>query len=108
MVGSEAARAGRFPETGSGRRLDGRRDHDMATSSLPTPSTAAGAAPAAEHAGHPVSASPKLVLALASGASFLAVLDTTVVNVALPNLHSSFATASLPQLTWIITAYAVM
>ena len=38
----------------------------------------------------------------------LAVLDTTVVNVALPDMHSSFSAASLPQLTWIITAYAVM
>jgi EmrB/QacA subfamily drug resistance transporter len=59
-------------------------------------------------ASHTAGASPKLVLALASGASFLAVLDTTVVNVALPNLHTSFASASLGQLTWIITAYAVM
>ena len=86
----------------------------MATSSLPTPPTAAGAAPgapAAEHSAagaHSTGASPKLVLALASGASFLAVLDTTVVNVALPNMHTSFSSASLPQLTWIITAYAVM
>lgn len=84
---------------------------DMATSSLPNQSTAAPAGTAGSgvpDGRHAVRDSPKLVLALASGASFLAVLDTTVVNVALPNLHSNFATASLSQLTWIVTAYAVL
>ena len=52
--------------------------------------------------------SSRLVLAVASGATFLAVLDTTVVNVAFPSLRSDFSTEPLAHLTWVITAYAVV
>ncbi|MET8044399.1 MFS transporter [Micromonospora sp. NPDC005215] len=48
-----------------------------------------------------------LVLLLSSAATFLAVLDTTVVNIAFPDLHRSFTNASVALLTWVVTAYAV-
>ncbi|MEU3183389.1 DHA2 family efflux MFS transporter permease subunit [Streptomyces sp. NPDC006923] len=47
-------------------------------------------------------------LLLASGATFLALLDATVVNVAFPDLHSSFPDVSVSRLSWVITAYAVV
>ena len=45
---------------------------------------------------------------LASGATFLALLDATVVNVAFPDLRRSFPDISLSHLSWVITAYAVV
>lgn len=53
-------------------------------------------------------ASSRLALVVASGATFLAVLDTTVVNVAFPSLRSDFRTEPLSHLTWVITAYTVV
>ncbi|MFC6598499.1 DHA2 family efflux MFS transporter permease subunit [Kitasatospora paranensis] len=50
----------------------------------------------------------RLVTLTASGGTFLAMLDSTVTNLAVPKLHHDFATASLPQLSWVITGYAVM
>src|SRR5215472_5504238 len=47
------------------------------------------------------------VLLLASGGTFLAFLDATVVNVAFPNLHREFASTPVTTLTWVVTAYAV-
>lgn len=46
-------------------------------------------------------------LVAASGATFLAYLDVTVVNVAFPDLAVSFPGAGVETLSWIITAYAV-
>ncbi|MEU0430698.1 MFS transporter [Streptomyces sp. NPDC006290] len=43
----------------------------------------------------------------ASGGTFLAMLDSTVTNLAVPDLSKDFATASLPDLSWVISAYAV-
>ncbi|WP_371791674.1 MFS transporter [Streptomyces sp. NBC_01471] len=59
---------------------------------------------------HDVAASPvaKRALLVASGATFLAVLDTTVVNIAFPDLRADFPDASLAQLTWVVTAYTVV
>lgn len=54
------------------------------------------------------SASAKLALFVASGATFLAVLDTTVVNIAFSDLRRDFTDASLSQLTWVVTAYTVV
>lgn len=50
----------------------------------------------------------KLALLVASGATFLAVLDTTIVNIAFSDLRVDFPDASLSQLTWVITAYTVV
>jgi EmrB/QacA subfamily drug resistance transporter len=51
---------------------------------------------------------PNLVLLLAAGAVFVALLDFTVVNVAFPDLRVDFPAASLPTLSWVVTAYAVL
>ncbi|WP_165966601.1 MFS transporter [Actinomadura sp. 7K507] len=45
---------------------------------------------------------------LAAGATFLAMLDATVVNLAVPDLRADFPGASLSGLTWMITLYAVL
>ncbi|MFJ9623871.1 DHA2 family efflux MFS transporter permease subunit [Streptomyces sp. NPDC101181] len=50
----------------------------------------------------------KPALFVASGATFLAVLDTTVVNIAFSDLRVDFPDASLSQLTWVVTAYTVV
>lgn len=44
---------------------------------------------------------------LAAGATFLAMLDATVTNLAVPDLHADFPGTSLAGLTWVITLYAV-
>jgi len=53
-------------------------------------------------------AAARLALFVASGATFLAVLDTTVVNIAFSDLRVDFPDASLSQLTWVVTSYTVM
>ncbi|MFJ4679708.1 DHA2 family efflux MFS transporter permease subunit [Kitasatospora sp. NPDC088783] len=50
----------------------------------------------------------RLVTLTASGGTFLAMLDSTVTNLAVPKLHHDFPAASLTQLSWVITGYAVM
>ena len=47
------------------------------------------------------------VLAVAAGAAFLALLDTTVANLAVADVRTDFAGASVSGATWIITVYAV-
>ena len=47
------------------------------------------------------------VLAVAAGAAFLALLDTTVANLAVADVRTDFAGASVNGATWIITIYAV-
>ncbi|MFF8595313.1 DHA2 family efflux MFS transporter permease subunit [Streptomyces sp. NPDC015220] len=54
------------------------------------------------------SATAKLALLVSSGATFLAVLDTTVVNIAFSDLRIDFPDASLSELTWVVTAYTVV
>ncbi|MFA1545447.1 MFS transporter [Actinomadura chokoriensis] len=44
---------------------------------------------------------------LAAGATFLAMLDATVANLAVPDLRADFPGSSLSGLTWVITLYAV-
>ncbi|GAA0395386.1 MFS transporter [Streptomyces luteireticuli] len=44
---------------------------------------------------------------LSAGATFLAMLDATVVNLAVPELRSAFPSESLSDVTWVITIYAV-
>lgn len=48
------------------------------------------------------------VLAVVSAAQFLTVLDLWVVNIALPQLQHDFAPASLPGVSWILDAYAIV
>jgi EmrB/QacA subfamily drug resistance transporter len=48
------------------------------------------------------------VLAVAAGAAFLALLDTTVANLAVADVRTDFAGASVGGTTWIITIYAVV
>jgi EmrB/QacA subfamily drug resistance transporter len=47
-------------------------------------------------------------LLLTAAATFMAFLDTTVVNVAFPNLRSDFPHESLTNLTWVVTSYGVL
>src|SRR4051794_41932284 len=47
-------------------------------------------------------------LLIASGATFLAFLDVTVVNLAFPDLAKDFQGTSVTALSWVITAYAVL
>ncbi|KRV46515.1 hypothetical protein AQ490_11525 [Wenjunlia vitaminophila] len=48
------------------------------------------------------------LLLLASGATFLAVLDVTIVNLAIPDLAEDFEDAALADLSWVITIYATL
>jgi EmrB/QacA subfamily drug resistance transporter len=48
----------------------------------------------------------RLLLALC-GASFLAMLDLFVVNVAFPDIRATFERASLADLSWILNVYAI-
>jgi EmrB/QacA subfamily drug resistance transporter len=47
------------------------------------------------------------VLAVASGAAFLALLDATVANLAVADLHSDFPAIAIGDLSWVITIYAI-
>jgi EmrB/QacA subfamily drug resistance transporter len=47
-------------------------------------------------------------MAVSAGATFLAFLDTTVVNVAFPALHEDFPATSVADLSWTVSAYAVL
>jgi EmrB/QacA subfamily drug resistance transporter len=55
-----------------------------------------------------VSSRAGITLLLTSAATFMAFLDTTVVNVAFPALHTSFPHDSLTNLTWVVTSYGVL
>ncbi|MEU5366071.1 DHA2 family efflux MFS transporter permease subunit [Streptomyces sp. NPDC005925] len=48
------------------------------------------------------------LLLLAAGASFLAVLDVTVVNLAMPDLREDFTGSAFKNLSWVITIYAIV
>lgn len=48
------------------------------------------------------------LLLLASSATFLAVLDVTIVNLAIPDLHKDFEGSALADLSWVITVYATV
>lgn len=50
----------------------------------------------------------RAVLLITSGATFTAFLDTTVVNVAFPQLHGDFPEVSIASLTWVVTSYTVL
>jgi len=48
------------------------------------------------------------VVLTASGANFLAMLDSTVTMLAVPALHKEFPAATLPDLSWVMSAYAIL
>lgn len=48
------------------------------------------------------------VVLTASGANFLAMLDSTVTMLAVPALQREFPSAGLPDLSWVVSAYAVL
>ena len=48
------------------------------------------------------------MLALGSASSFLVYLDATIVNVAFPDIRTSFAGATLSGLSWILSAYGIV
>jgi EmrB/QacA subfamily drug resistance transporter len=48
------------------------------------------------------------ILAVASVAQFLAILDLFAVNVAFPALQRSFGDAPLSQVTWVLNAYTIV
>ncbi|WP_394821731.1 MFS transporter [Pendulispora albinea] len=54
------------------------------------------------------SGSPWLVLAIASAANFLTILDLWVVNIAYPAFERTFAPASLSDVSWILNVYAIL
>ncbi|MGW6054727.1 MFS transporter [Streptomyces sp. NPDC055189] len=49
-----------------------------------------------------------VVVALAAGAIFLSILDATVANLAVTDMHDSFPGASVTDLTWVISLYAIV
>lgn len=48
-----------------------------------------------------------LVLLLACGGSFVSLLDVTIANLAVPDLHRDFDGASVADLTWVMSLYAI-
>src|SRR3954463_10203406 len=48
------------------------------------------------------------VLLVTSVAVFMSFLDVTIVNIAFPDLRSSFGSPSLAGLSWILTAYNIV
>ncbi|MDM4722817.1 DHA2 family efflux MFS transporter permease subunit [Micromonospora sp. WMMA1363] len=48
------------------------------------------------------------ILVTVSGATFLAMLDSTVTNLAIPALQQEFDGSSVADLSWVITAYVVL
>ena len=51
---------------------------------------------------------PARILALSCGAAGLALLDVTVVNLAIPALSHAYPGTSVTSLSWVITAYATL
>jgi EmrB/QacA subfamily drug resistance transporter len=58
-------------------------------------------------AGRRAAARSSTVLAVASGAAFLAMLDATVANLAVADLRSDFPDVAVGDLSWVITIYAI-
>lgn len=55
----------------------------------------------------PPKVSPQKVLAVCSGATFMAFLDLSVVNIAFPDMLSDFHGTQISTLTWVVSGYAV-
>lgn len=52
--------------------------------------------------------SPRTILVVASLGGFMAFVDATIVNVAFPDIHTSFPDASIGDLSWILNAYNIV
>ncbi|MDW5592883.1 DHA2 family efflux MFS transporter permease subunit [Conexibacter stalactiti] len=65
-------------------------------------------APPATRPRVPEPARPGPAIAVASAATFVAFLDVTVVNVALPDLQRDFPGDSLVALSWVVAIYGVL
>jgi len=50
----------------------------------------------------------KAVLGVTCAASFVALLDLTVVNIAFPNMAEDFSETDLSTLSWVLNAYAIV
>ncbi|MCU1601709.1 MAG: conserved transrane transport protein, partial [Frankiales bacterium] len=70
-----------------------------------TPSTAAPERPALSKRRQPTSTA---VLLVASFGAFLAFLDSTIVNVAFPDIQHTFPHSSLSSLSWVLNAYNIV
>ncbi|WUH94260.1 DHA2 family efflux MFS transporter permease subunit [Streptomyces sp. NBC_00433] len=76
---------------------------------MSSPASTSSAPPAADppSAGG-TGARPGVVLLLSAGATFIAFLDTTVVNVAFPDLAAGFPGDRVSDLSWVVSSYAVL
>lgn len=54
-----------------------------------------------------VRTSAAAVLWVTAGATFMAFLDATVVNIAFPALRASFPTTSLASMSWVVSGFAI-
>ncbi|BBX76183.1 MFS transporter [Mycobacterium shinjukuense] len=77
--------------------------------------TRAGGTPARNYLASTVAAltqrrrpSPTAVLLVASFGAFLAFLDSTIVNIAFPNIQRSFPAYHISSLSWILNAYNIV
>ncbi|WP_371496518.1 DHA2 family efflux MFS transporter permease subunit [Kitasatospora sp. NBC_00374] len=61
-----------------------------------------------QQAGGRPEVNPGLVLLLCSGATFMAFLDLSVVNIAFPEIIKAFPETTMANLTWVVSGYAVM
>ncbi len=52
--------------------------------------------------------SPGRVLAVAALGTFMAFVDATIVNIAIPNIHQDFAGSSLESVSWVLNAYNIV
>src|SRR5579863_5407498 len=70
-----------------------------------------GSAPAASprlDVGRGRSYAPGAAIGVAAFGAFLAFMDSTVVNVAFPNIQAAFPHASVSTLSWVLNAYNVV
>src|SRR6201992_1884427 len=52
--------------------------------------------------------SSSVVLLVAAFGAFLAFLDSTIVNIAFPNIQQSFPTYAISSLSWVLNAYNIV
>ena len=52
--------------------------------------------------------SPGAVLAVAALGTFMAFVDATIVNIAIPNIHEDFTGSSLSNVSWVLNAYNIV
>jgi NTE family protein len=52
--------------------------------------------------------SPRAVLAVAVLGTFMAFVDATIVNIAVPNIHHDFVGSKLSSVSWVLNAYNIV